>query len=65
MTTTIDHDARIEDIDWMLTHGEHPDRIAARLHTTLGALTQTCRRHNRHDLANTLHQHDRPTRAQS
>ena len=63
--TAIDHDARIEDIDWMLAHGEHPDRVAARLHTTLGALTQTCRRHNRHDLANTLHQHDRPTRARS
>ena len=24
--TAIDHDARIEDIDWMLHHGEHPDR---------------------------------------
>lgn len=47
------HDKRhvIEDTEWMLATGEHPDRIASRLGYTRDSLTRTLQRAQRPDLA--------------
>lgn len=41
----------IEDVDFMLSTGEHPWRIAQRLDMTLAAMSRALRRAGRHDLA--------------
>ena len=46
--------ALVEDVEWLLSTGEHPDRIATRLGMTRHALTQAMRRAGRRDLANPL-----------
>ena len=44
-------EATVEDVAWMLAHGEHPTRIAARLGRTVTAVEQLLRREGRYDLA--------------
>ena len=41
----------IEDVDFMLSTGEHPWRIAQRLDMTLAAMSRALQRAGRHDLA--------------
>lgn len=65
-TTTIPRttrDAFLEDIEWMLGSGEHPDRIATRLHTTRNTIARRLLRTGRADLARHFHHH--PDRAAS
>ena len=44
-------DAVVEDVAFLLAHGEHPTRIAARLGRTVTAVEQLLRRERRFDLA--------------
>ncbi len=44
-------EAVVEDVAWMLAHGEHPTRVAARLGRSVMAVEQLLRRERRFDLA--------------
>jgi len=46
----------IEDIQFMLAHREHPERIATRLNTTPTALARRLNRHGHHQLAQPFEQ---------
>lgn len=50
MTTT----ALIENVEWMLAHGEHPEQIARRVHMDRRSLLTRLNRAGRRDLAEQL-----------
>ncbi|RIJ76592.1 hypothetical protein D1871_10995 [Nakamurella silvestris] len=49
--TDDDRAAFIEDVEWMLSCGEHPQRIARRMHLNVSAMELRLRRWDRGDLA--------------
>jgi hypothetical protein len=52
-----DHEtaALVEDLQWLLDHRVHPDRIRGRLGITPEAVTARLKRQGHRDLANQLH----------
>lgn len=48
------HD-RLDDLAWLLEHGEHPERAARRCGWTRGSAVTVARRHGRHDIADRMH----------
>ena len=51
----VDDAVTVEDLEWLLSVGEHPDRIARRLGRSLDALAAIARRNDRPDLAAPLY----------
>lgn len=50
-STSVDAEARLEDLEWMIAAGESPVMMATRLGLKPGALSRWLRNHHRPDLA--------------
>lgn len=59
----LDYAALVEDVTFMVAHGEHPARVAHRLGKTVPGLNTALRRAGRPDLAAYFHNEERRKKA--